>query len=60
MKVGKTRNVILRLVNCLYPTEVRATEQLDCNMRNAITTKKKDVGNKNSTEVTRSKIKEML
>ena len=55
MKVGKTRNVIRRLVNCLYPTEVRPAEQLDCNIRNARTTKKKDVGNKNSTEVTRSK-----
>ena len=39
----------------MYPTEVRAAEQLDCNIRNARTTKKKDVGNKNSTEVTRSK-----
>ena len=28
VKVGKTRNVIQRSVNCLYPTEVRATEEL--------------------------------
>ena len=27
-KVGKTRNVIRLSVNCLYPTEVRATEEL--------------------------------
>ena len=28
VKVGKPRNVIRRSVNCLYPTEVRATEEL--------------------------------
>ena len=44
VKVGKTRNVSLRPVNCLYPTEVRATEQLHCNVSNVIKTKKKDVG----------------
>ena len=32
VKVGKTRNVIRRPVNCLYPTEVHATEQLYCNI----------------------------
>ena len=55
VKVGKTRNVIRRPVNCLHPTEVRAAEQLHCNIRNVRKTKKKDVGNNNSTEVTRSK-----
>ena len=43
VKVSKTRNVIPRPVNCLYPTEVRATEQLHCNIRNVKKTKKKDV-----------------
>ena len=55
VKVGKTRNVIRRPVNCLYPAEVRTAEQLHCNIRNVRKTKKKDVGNNNSTEVTRSK-----
>ena len=55
VKVGKTRNVIRRSVNCLYPNEVCAAEQLDYNIDNVRTTKKKDVGNNNSTEVTRSK-----
>ena len=55
VKVGKTRNVIRRPVNCLYPTEVRAVEQLHCNIRNVRKTKKKDVGNNNLTEVTLSK-----
>ena len=55
VKVGKTRNVIRCPVNCLYPTEVRATEQLHCNIRNVRKTKKKDFGNNNSTEVRRSK-----
>ena len=54
VKVGKTSNVIRRPVNCLYPTEVRAAEQLHCNIRNLKKTKKKDVGN-NSSEVTPSK-----
>ena len=54
VKVGKTTNVIRRPVNCLYPTEVRAAEQLHCNIRNLKKTKKKDVGN-NSSEVTPSK-----
>ena len=53
VKVGKTSNVIRRPVNCLYPTEVRAAEQLHCNIRNLKKTKKKDVGN-NSSEVTPS------
>ena len=34
VQVGKTRNVFRRPVNYLYPTEVRATEQLYCNIRN--------------------------
>ena len=55
VKVGKTRNVIRRPVNCLYPTEVHAAEQLPCNIRNVRKMRKKDVGNNNSTEVTRSK-----
>ena len=55
VKVGKTRNVIRRPVNCLYLIEVHAAEQLHCNIRNVRKTKKKDVGNNNSTEVTRSK-----
>ena len=55
VKVCKTRNVIRRPVNCLFPTEVHAAEQLHCNIRNVRKTKKKDVGNNNSTEVTRSK-----
>ena len=55
VKVGKTRNVIRRPVNCLYPAEARTAEQLHCNIRNVRKTKKKDVGNNNSTEVTRSK-----
>ena len=55
VEVGKTRNVIRRQVNCLYPTEVCAAEQLDYNIGNVRTTKKKNVGNNNSTEVTRSK-----
>ena len=54
-KVGKTRNVIQRPVNCLYPAEVRTPEQLHRNIRNAIKAKKTDVGNDNSTEVTWSK-----
>ena len=54
VKVGKTRNVISRPVNCLYQTEVRATE-LHCNLHNVRKTKKKVVvGNNNLTEVTRS------
>ena len=55
VKVRKTRNVIRRPVNCLFPTEVHAAEQLHCNIRNVRKTKKKDVGNNNSTEFTRSK-----
>ena len=55
VKVGKTRNVIRRPVNCLYLIEVHAAEQLPCHIRNVRKTKKKDVGNNNSTEVTRSK-----
>ena len=55
VKVGKTRNVIRRPVNCLYPTEVCAAEQLHCNICNVRKTKKKDAGNNNSTEITRSK-----
>ena len=55
VKVGKTRNVILRPINCLYPTEVHAPEQLHSNIRNVRRTKKNDVGNNNSTEVTRWK-----
>ena len=55
VKFGKTRNVIWGPVNCLYPTEVRAAEQLHCNIRNVRKTKKKDVVNNNSTEVTRLK-----
>ena len=55
VEFGKTRNVIRGPVNCLYPTEVRAAEQLHCNIRNVRKTKKKDVGNNNSTEVTRLK-----
>ena len=54
MKVGKTGNTIQRPVNYLYPTEVRASEQLQCNVRNVRKTKKKDVSNNNSTEVTHS------
>ena len=54
VKVGKTRNVIRRPVNCLYLIEVHAAEQLHCHIRNVRKTKKKDVGNNNSTEVTRS------
>ena len=54
VKVGKTRNVIRRPVNCLYPTEVHAAEQLRCSIRN-VRKAKKDVGNNNSTEVARSK-----
>ena len=41
--------------SCLYPTEVRAHEQLHCNIRNVRKKKKKDVGNNNSTGVMRSK-----
>ena len=52
VKVNKTRNVIQRPVNCLYPIEVRATEQLYHNMRNVRKRKKKDVGNNNSTNAT--------
>ena len=48
-------NVIRRPVNCLYPNEVCAAEKLDYNIGNVRTTKKKNVGNNNSTEVTRSK-----
>ena len=55
VKVGKTRNVIRRPIKCLYPTEVRAAERLHSNIRNMRRTKKKDVGNNNLTEVTRSK-----
>ena len=55
VKVDKTRNVIRRPINCLYPTEVRAAEQLHSNTRNVRRTKKKDVGNNNLTEATRSK-----
>ena len=55
VKVGKTRNVIRRPVNYLYPTEVRAAEKLHCNIRNVSKTKKKDVGNNNLSKVTRSK-----
>ena len=55
VNVGKARNVIRRPVNCLYPTEVRAAKQLHCNICNVRKTKKKDVGNNNSTEVTFSK-----
>ena len=55
VKVSKTRNVISRPVNCLYPTEVRATE-LHCNFRNVRKTKKEVVvGHNNLTEVMRSK-----
>ena len=54
MKVGKTGNTIQRPVNCLYPTEVHASDQLQCNVRNARKTKKKDVANNNSTEDTHS------
>ena len=55
VKVGKTRNVIRSPVNCFYPAEVCASEQLHCNIRNVRKTKKKNVGTNNSTEVTRSK-----
>ena len=55
VKVGKTGNVIRSPVNSLYPTEVHAAEQLPCNICNVRKKKKKDVGNNNSTEVTRSK-----
>ena len=55
VKVGKTRNVIRRPVNCLYLIEVDTAEQLHCHICNVRKTKKKDVGNNNSTEVTRSK-----
>ena len=55
VKVGKTRNVIRRPVNYLYPTEVRAAEKLHCNIRNVSKMKKKDVGNNNLSKVTRSK-----
>ena len=55
VKVGKTGNIIRRPVNCLYPTEVHAAEQLPCNICNVKKKKKKDVGNNNSTEVIRSK-----
>ena len=55
VKVNKTRNVIQRPVNCLYPIEVRATEQLYHNMRNVRKRKKKDVGNNNSTNATLKK-----
>ena len=48
VKVGKTRNVMRRPANCLYPIEVRATEQLYCNKRK---TKMKNVGHNNSTKV---------
>ena len=41
VKVGKTRNVIRRPINCLYPTEVLTTEQLYCNIRNVRKTKKR-------------------
>ena len=54
VKVGKTRNVIRRPVNCLYPTKVHAAEQLRCSIRN-VRKAKKDVGNNSSTKVTRSK-----
>ena len=53
VKVGKTRNIIRRPVSCLFPTEVHAAEQLHRNIRNVRKTKKKNVGNNNSTEVTR-------
>ena len=39
----------------MYPTEVRAAEQLHSNTRDVRKTKKKDAGNNDSTEVTRSK-----
>ena len=55
VKIGKTRNILWRLINCLYPTKVRAAEQLHHIIRNVRKTKKKDAGNNNSTEVTRSK-----
>ena len=55
VKAGKTRNVIRCPVNSLYPTELHATEKLCFNIRNVRKTKKKDVGNDNSTKVTRSK-----
>ena len=41
VKVGKTRNVIRLPVNCLYPNGVCAAEQLDYNIGNVRTTKKK-------------------
>ena len=41
VEVGKTRNVIRRPINCLYPTEVLTTEQLYCNIRNVRKTKKR-------------------
>ena len=55
VKVGNTKNVIRRPVNCLYSTEVRHSEQLYYTIHKVGKTKKKDVGNNNSTKVTRSK-----
>ena len=55
MKVGKIGNVIRRPVNRLYPTEVRATEQLCRNMHKVRKMKKKDNSNNDLRKVTHSK-----
>ena len=54
VKVGKTRNIIGRPVNCQYTTEVRTTKQYR-NIRNFRKTKKKGGGNDHSTKITYSK-----
>ena len=55
VKVGKTRNIIKRPVNRLYPTEVRSKELLFENMQNVKAKDKKNVSEDNAQRVTRSK-----
>ena len=50
MKVGKTRNIIRRPVNRLYPTELSSIEQFSKIIPKVNTKKKKDVSKDESSD----------